>query len=79
MMEIDVVSESLDGSAVLLGEAKWGEASAGPLLAGLASAAEDLPFIRKRKVVTACWIGGRRRARDWREGISPEDVFNVLK
>ena len=62
-MEIDVVAQSLDGRAVLVGEAKWNE----PLVdlnAGrdrLLSMAQNTTWARGREVVPVQWVKRGRR------------------
>lgn len=56
-IEIDVVAESVDGSAVLVGEAKWSRKVDVARVAGeLLARAARLPFLRSRKVVAALWV-----------------------
>jgi AAA+ ATPase superfamily predicted ATPase len=58
LMEIDVVAESFDGKAILLGEAKWERnTSLREVWKNLEKAADNLPFLDKKKnVVFAAWL-----------------------
>ena len=59
-LELDVVAESVDGSAVLVGEAKWGrvprdiEGMHGQLM----EKARRCPALHDRNILTALWLGG---------------------
>ena len=61
-MEVDVVAESEDGKALLIGEVKWRAKRSG--LRGLQDrfkmVEENLPFVKGRKIVRAVWS-----KRDW--------------
>jgi len=78
-MEVDVVAESLDGRAVLLGEAKW-NAAAVDLGAGrdrLLSMARNLAWARGREVVPVLWVKrGRRNPKVHIQ--TPDDVLDCL-
>jgi len=76
-VEIDVVAESTDGTALLIGEVEWG-ASADPrrLHAELAEKAANLPFSRGRQAVLGIWTpAGRGR----RGHYGPADVPSALR
>src|SRR5436309_13880327 len=63
-LELDIVAESEDGAALLIGEAKWGEEADAPRLAAdLQRKAERFPRRGKRSVETALWLRRRPRAR----------------
>ncbi|MBN1837692.1 MAG: ATP-binding protein [Spirochaetales bacterium] len=56
-LEIDVVAESLDRSRLLVGEAKWAEASdCGRLERELRDKAHRLPFVAGRELYYALWL-----------------------
>ena len=80
-VELDVVAESMDREAVLLGEVKWGSSSidAGRERARLESIARSLPFVRGRKVVYALWSSHSARKSQGIQRFSPEDVLRALK
>lgn len=59
-LEIDVVAESDDRRAVLVGEAKWSGKSPSALLAGLEEKGRRLPFLGKREIVAALWLATAR-------------------
>lgn len=55
-MEIDVVAESLDGTAILLGEAKWERKTrVRPLLETLRQKAANFPQARGKEIISAVW------------------------
>ena len=64
-MEIDIVSESNDGGALLLGEASWAEdVDASVLLRTLYRKAENFQHVEKREVRFGLWLkSGRKRIR----------------
>lgn len=79
-LEVDVVAESEDGRALLIGEAKWREgADASRLAADLQRKADRFPASGKRKVVTALWLRHRPRARLPAAVFTPGDVVRVLR
>ncbi len=79
--EIDLVAESFDGSALLIGEAKW-RARTNPeeVLARLAAVAAGMPWTQGKKVVLACWQKGtvRRRTRAL-HCVTPDMVLGALR
>jgi hypothetical protein len=55
-MEFDIVASSLDGSALLAGEVKWGKKKTpDAILNRLRKAVENAPFYKKQKVVFGYW------------------------
>jgi uncharacterized protein len=55
-MEIDVVAESLDGTAILLGEVKWErKTNVRPLLETLRQKAANFPLAQGKEIITAIW------------------------
>ena len=55
-MEIDVVAESMDGSSILFGEAKWEKkTNITQVMKKLSAHAANFPKIGKRKIVLAAW------------------------
>jgi len=79
-MELDVVAEALDGSAVMVGEAKWNDADIhiGEAIARLEAAAQNAPWARGRRVVPVLWVKRGRRP----PGIhiqTPDDVLEGLQ
>jgi len=79
-MEIDIVSESHDGSALLLGEARWVEdVDASALLRTLYRKAENFPHVGKREVLFCLWLKtGRKRIRG-AEIVTPATVIRCLR
>lgn len=79
-MEVHVVGESVDGRAVLVGEAKWNNAAADPGLARdrLLSMARNSAWACGREVVPVLWVKrGRQHA-----GVhiqTPDAVLDCLK
>jgi AAA+ ATPase superfamily predicted ATPase len=57
-LELDVVAESLDRKALLIGEAKWikGRVNVERLAASLNARIDRLPFVRGRAVVPVLWL-----------------------
>ena len=57
MVEIDGVAESLDGKALLVGEAKWSDAQlpVAELKDRLLSKAKNCAFTRGRRIVPVIW------------------------
>lgn len=79
-MEIDVVAESRDGDALLVGEAEWGaRATSGRLLAELRRKADNLPLSEGRDVYLAAWHRGRRSSLDDLQDVSPSQVLAALR
>jgi len=75
-MEIDVVAESVDGKALLLGEARWTESRAkGTDLQQLVEKSERFPLTGDRVLYLGIWQKGP--AREYRQGsvFSPAQVL----
>jgi AAA+ ATPase superfamily predicted ATPase len=78
-LEIDVVAESLDGEAVLVGEAKWtARADARSLVAELRRKAANLPLVRSRPLQFALWLKANVTASDVAV-IVPSQVLTSLR
>ena len=81
-LEIDVVAESADGKAILIGEAKWSAARprAKAATETLRAKARSFPLAAGRKLHTALWA---RRAPDddraLEKVLTPGDVLAVLR
>ena len=80
-LEIDVVAETLDRKAILIGEAKWtaGRADVARLSADLARRIANAPFIHGRTVVPALWLKRRSATESGMALIYPDQVLSVLK
>jgi AAA+ ATPase superfamily predicted ATPase len=80
-MEIDVVAESLDGQALLVGESKWTATAreAEGIAQRLAERGRQLLRGRDRRVITALWTRARIPAPDTLHVVTPEDVMAGLK
>ena len=79
-MEIDVVAESRNGDALLLGEAKWTSNLDRPrVFAELERKAERFPLRQGRQIVLGVW--SQRSARRMSKGVlvSPSQVLKVLR
>lgn len=78
-MEVDVVAESLDGSAVMVGEAKWNDANVhiGEARARLEAVARNAPWARGRIVVPVLWVKRGRRSPGFHIQ-TPDEVLNCL-
>jgi hypothetical protein len=79
LLEIDIVAESLDGSSILLGEAKWGEADVESQCRRMEDLSSSCPFIQARRVVSACWVGRKARRESRANVFTPENVLAVLR
>jgi uncharacterized protein len=78
--EVDIVAESLDGKAILIGEAKWGNADEAAMIACLREkVAYNVPFIRGKQIITACWIGRDERVKPKNEVVTPRMVLEALR
>lgn len=80
-MEIDVVSESEDGKAILVGEATWDDAAdAAGRLDSLARRARNLPLAQGREVCVAVWLkSGRAGRRANGACVTPKRVLPALR
>jgi len=79
-MEIDLVAESDDGEALLLGEARWSvESDPRRLHEELLGKAERFPLARGRKIVVALWLRASRRRTDGATVLTPEEVLASLR
>ena len=78
-LEIDVVAESSDGTAILIGEVKWGAINAESWRKKLEGIAADLPFTSKKRIVAACWLGQISEVTHHRLIITPEKALKVLR
>jgi len=79
-MEIDLVAESDDGEAVLVGEVKWTtRGDCARLLNRLKAKAANLPLAQGRKVLPALWLKSSERRIAGAEILTPRRVFDVLR
>lgn len=83
-LEVDVVAEAVDGGALLVGEAKWGERHDRERLAAeLRDKVARLPFASGREVSLALWLRAPRKGRGARVGgvevIDPDAVLSALR
>jgi uncharacterized protein len=79
-LEIDLVAESAEGDALLVGEVKWA-AAADPasMLAELARKAARLPFVQGRDVLPAVWLKAPVRGAHNRRVVTPQQVMAGLR
>lgn len=79
-LEIDLVSESLDGQSILVGEVKWSPRNDPQrLLAQLAAKAQRLPLVAQRNVVLALWLGESDGATADPLLVIPQRALSVLR
>lgn len=76
--ELDIVAESTDGTALLLGEVKWGAFHPQTERARLKQLSEQLPFAQGKRVVTACF-GMNVKPQPARNVFGPDAVLKVLR
>ena len=78
-MKIDVVAESEDGEALLLGEAKWSNEAISPTVAQqLERKAAKFPLVRGRKTYLAVWCPRPSARLRGVATIGPDQVLRVL-
>jgi hypothetical protein len=77
-MEIDVVAESADHKAILLGEVEWSDVGFDSIVRELRRKAENLPIIEGRKVHLAVWCKSKRRRLADVQVFGPDDVLRAL-
>lgn len=76
-MEFDVVSESIDGKYLLVGECKWTENENGKALTdSLLEKAKLLPFAEGREIVPVLFLKNKP-AEDIGNVLLPEDVLKL--
>jgi hypothetical protein len=79
-LEIDIVAESEDGTALLFGEAKWSDAVAGSaLVQALRHKAERFPHVGGRRVVLGLWLKRGAAQIAGAQVFGPRDVLRVLR
>ena len=81
-IEIDVVSESTDKSAILVGECKWttGE-NADRLLSELVHKATKLPFLNGRRIIPVLFLKEKYKRIETSDTtvLYPDDVIDILQ
>ncbi len=79
-MEIDVVAESDDGKAALLGEVSWSKtADASELLQQLRRKAENFPGATRREIALALWMRTGPSSLERTPIYSPDKVLRALR
>lgn len=80
-MELDVVAESADGAAILVGEAKWqaGSYNTETLLARLREKAERCPATMGKSIVPALWLGNGKGRTKGPSSYSEAETMAALK
>ena len=78
-LEVDFVTESIDGNSLLIGECKWSDiSSAETLHRALVEKAKQLPFYKSQQIIT---VVAARSIKEPAGGITmePEQVLELLK
>lgn len=79
-MEIDVVAESMDGSSILFGEARWEQkTNVTQVIEKLSDHADNFPQIGKRKIVLAAWCKYPVNTPEGTHVFDADDVLTVVK
>jgi len=79
-MEIDVMAESLDGDALLFGEAKWVNKTNLPrIMSTLEKQAENFPKLGNREIVLAAWCKQSQQHSSEKPVFTAADVLAALK
>ncbi|MCX5792569.1 MAG: ATP-binding protein [Elusimicrobia bacterium] len=80
IVELDGVAESLDGKALLVGEAKWSDAQlpAAGLKDRLLAKAKNCAFTRGRSIVPVIWAKQGRKNTDV-QVLAPDEVLDCLQ
>lgn len=79
-MEIDVVAESMDGSSILFGEARWEQkTNVTQVIEKLSDHADNFPKIGKRKIVLAAWCKYPVNTPEGTHVFDADDVLTVVK
>jgi hypothetical protein len=75
-----VVAESMDGSSILFGEAKWEKkTNMTQLIEKLSDHADNFPKIGKRKIVLAAWCKYPVNPPEGTHIFDADDVLTVVK
>ena len=78
-IELDVVSESDDGSTVLVGECKWsGRENVDQLRSSLLQRASQLPFLRGRRVLPLLFLKEKPKSGTPDGCLYPDDIIEQL-
>lgn len=78
-MEVDLVAESADGSALLVGEAKWAAvADLDRVVEQLRRKAENLPGRGDRKIVLGLWLRAPTRRPVGASVFTPGELLRAL-
>lgn len=79
-MELDIVAESDDGSAILIGEAKWSQRiDERSLIFELRKKGQRFPLRKDKKVFLALWLKKKMPTDDGIEVITPTVVLQALR
>jgi hypothetical protein len=78
-MEIDVVADSTDGKALLLGEVRWSDGAMKDEAGALALRAANFPDARGRTICLALWLKRRRSPSHGAAIFTPPDVLRLLR
>ncbi|MFQ5742589.1 MAG: ATP-binding protein [Acidobacteriota bacterium] len=79
-LEVDVVAQSDDGDAILVGEVRWANEKNVPLLLNrLQKKADNLPFVGGREVFLCLWLKPPARLPAGGQVLTPRQVLQVLR
>ena len=79
-LELDVVAESVDKQAVLIGEAKWSDKrDAGMIMRELDRKIRECPLVRGRSVVKALWLRQDQPASSGWMIQTPETTLQLMR
>lgn len=79
-LEIDVAAESIDGKAILIGEAKWeNKSDLERIQKKLVQQKNNLPFIKDKKVIYAYWLKNYTVKKDVKNVILPKNILDKMR
>jgi AAA+ ATPase superfamily predicted ATPase len=79
-IEIDLIAESTDGKALLVGECKWTESeNAERLLFELETKVEKLPFAKGKKIIPCLFLKNSPSDKPTKNIYLPNDIIMMLK
>ncbi|MFZ4799938.1 MAG: DUF234 domain-containing protein [Bacteroidia bacterium] len=79
-IEIDLIAESTDGKALLVGECKWTESeNAAHLLFELETKAKKLPFAQGKKIIPCLFLKNSPIENPTPNVYLPNDIIVMLK
>ena len=79
-IEIDVIAESTDGKALLVGECKWTESeNSSRLIYELEEKAQKLPFAKGKKIIPCLFLKVKPTDSIQQKVFLPDDIVQMLK